>query len=152
MKFEWDPRKATRNLRKHRVSFEEGTTVFRDPLSVTANSELNDWSKANYKRADLGELVRGKHRQPAFNFLLQRDWIELCKCSPFRWRAWRRRRRRRWNRRRKLLLRKWNKKQRSRPREVLMLTKLEGNHFTDSTQSFDRLADGFHCFRLQILR
>lgn len=116
MKFEWDPRKATRNLRKHRVSFEEATTVFRDPLSVTApdlthssseyrfvtfglsstrklltirtpseeklfesspldalqskrersmkkakNSELNDWGKANYKRADLGELVRGKY-------------------------------------------------------------------------------------------
>jgi len=27
-KFEWDPRKAQLNLRKHRVSFEEAATVF----------------------------------------------------------------------------------------------------------------------------
>ena len=36
MKFEWDPRKAKLNLRKHRISFEEATTAFRDPLSATA--------------------------------------------------------------------------------------------------------------------
>lgn len=35
-KFEWDPRKAKLNVSKHRVSFEGATTVFRDPLSVTA--------------------------------------------------------------------------------------------------------------------
>ncbi len=35
MKFEWDARKAKLNLRKHRVSFEEATTAFRDPLSAT---------------------------------------------------------------------------------------------------------------------
>ena len=29
--FEWDSVKATRNLRKHSVSFEEATTVFSDP-------------------------------------------------------------------------------------------------------------------------
>lgn len=33
--FEWDPKKSTANLRKHRVSFKEATTVFGDPLSVT---------------------------------------------------------------------------------------------------------------------
>ena len=37
MKFEWDPRKAKRNLAKHRVSFEEATTVFLDPLSATGD-------------------------------------------------------------------------------------------------------------------
>jgi uncharacterized DUF497 family protein len=36
MQFEWDPRKARLNLAKHRVSFEEATTAFRDPLSATA--------------------------------------------------------------------------------------------------------------------
>jgi len=36
-KFEWDPRKAKLNLTKHRISFEEATTVFRDPLSATAS-------------------------------------------------------------------------------------------------------------------
>lgn len=33
--FEWDPRKATHNLRKHRVSFAEAATAFGDKLSVT---------------------------------------------------------------------------------------------------------------------
>jgi uncharacterized protein len=33
VKFEWDARKASTNLRKHRVSFEEATTVFADPLA-----------------------------------------------------------------------------------------------------------------------
>jgi uncharacterized protein len=37
MRFEWDPRKAQLNLRKHRISFEEATTVFRDPLSATGS-------------------------------------------------------------------------------------------------------------------
>ena len=36
MRFEWDPRKAVINLRKHRVSFEEATTALQDPLSATA--------------------------------------------------------------------------------------------------------------------
>jgi len=36
MKFQWDPRKARLNSAKHDVSFEEATTAFRDPLSVTA--------------------------------------------------------------------------------------------------------------------
>ena len=36
MKFEWnpkDPKKAASNLSKHRVAFEEGLTVFADPLA-----------------------------------------------------------------------------------------------------------------------
>jgi uncharacterized DUF497 family protein len=35
MKFEWNPDKATGNLDKHGVSFQEAVTVFNDPLSVT---------------------------------------------------------------------------------------------------------------------
>jgi uncharacterized protein len=33
--FEWDSAKAAKNLRKHRVSFEEASSVFYDPLAVT---------------------------------------------------------------------------------------------------------------------
>lgn len=33
MEFEWDPKKAAANLRKHRVSFYEAASVFSDPLS-----------------------------------------------------------------------------------------------------------------------
>jgi len=35
MQFEWDPKKAKSNLKKHRVSFEEAVTVFYDPLAAT---------------------------------------------------------------------------------------------------------------------
>ena len=35
MQFEWDRAKAAANLEKHGVSFEESSTAFRDPLSVT---------------------------------------------------------------------------------------------------------------------
>jgi uncharacterized protein len=35
MEFEWDPRKATHNRRKHGVDFVEAATVFDDPLSMT---------------------------------------------------------------------------------------------------------------------
>jgi hypothetical protein len=34
VRFEWDPRKAASNIRKHGVSFEEASTVFDDPLAV----------------------------------------------------------------------------------------------------------------------
>lgn len=35
IKFEWDPRKARRNLRKHGIDFNEASTVFADTLSIT---------------------------------------------------------------------------------------------------------------------
>lgn len=35
MEFEWDPRKAAHNRRKHGVDFVEAATVFDDPLSMT---------------------------------------------------------------------------------------------------------------------
>ncbi len=35
MRFDWDPRKAAANLRKHSVSFEEASTVFADDYSLT---------------------------------------------------------------------------------------------------------------------
>ena len=35
VEFEWDPKKAAKNLRKHRISFNEATTVFGDPLGTT---------------------------------------------------------------------------------------------------------------------
>ena len=35
IEFEWDPRKARRNLKKHHVAFHEAASIFRDPLGVT---------------------------------------------------------------------------------------------------------------------
>jgi uncharacterized DUF497 family protein len=39
VKFEWDPKKAAANLSKHRVMFEEGLTVFADPLAKILDDE-----------------------------------------------------------------------------------------------------------------
>jgi uncharacterized protein len=35
MEFEWDPKKAAANLKKHGVTFQEAATVFGDPLALT---------------------------------------------------------------------------------------------------------------------
>lgn len=35
MIYEWDAKKAKANLHRHGVSFEEGVTVFLDPLAIT---------------------------------------------------------------------------------------------------------------------
>jgi uncharacterized protein len=35
MRFEWDPKKAAANLKKHGVAFQEAATVFGDPLAIT---------------------------------------------------------------------------------------------------------------------
>ena len=37
MRFSWDPKKAAANLKRHGVSFEEASTVFRDTLSGTGS-------------------------------------------------------------------------------------------------------------------
>lgn len=41
MEFEWDSKKAKRNFKKHKVSFEEAATVFGDPLSLTIEDPLH---------------------------------------------------------------------------------------------------------------
>ena len=35
MNFEWDEAKAAANFRKHKVTFEEASTIFEDDLSLT---------------------------------------------------------------------------------------------------------------------
>jgi uncharacterized DUF497 family protein len=37
MRFQWDPRKAAANLAAHGVSFDDGSTVFGDPLAATTH-------------------------------------------------------------------------------------------------------------------
>ncbi len=39
--YDWDKRKAQTNLAKHKVSFEEGETIFDDPLLVTYADEMH---------------------------------------------------------------------------------------------------------------
>ncbi|MDP2210141.1 MAG: BrnT family toxin [Candidatus Aquicultor sp.] len=52
LNFEWDEEKAKANLKKHRVSFDEATTVFIDPFSITVPDP--DRSVDEQRYIDLG--------------------------------------------------------------------------------------------------
>ena len=54
--FEWDKRKAWLNLKKHRVSFEEAMTVFRDPLSITIPDPIH--SEDEERSVIIGESIK----------------------------------------------------------------------------------------------
>lgn len=56
MKFVWDREKATTNLRDHKVSFEEASTVFDDPLAVIFYDE--DHSMREEREIIVGHSVR----------------------------------------------------------------------------------------------
>lgn len=58
IKFEWDPNKATRNIRKHKVSFEEAATVFRDTLSITALDPDHSVDEDRYITIGLSSRMR----------------------------------------------------------------------------------------------
>jgi uncharacterized DUF497 family protein len=48
MLIEWDPEKAKRNLKKHRVSFGEAATVLFDPLSATFDDPDHSVAEERY--------------------------------------------------------------------------------------------------------
>jgi uncharacterized DUF497 family protein len=56
--FDWDPDKAAENLRRHRVSFEEAATIFRDPLSQTFPDPEHSEGEERY--LDIGHSERGR--------------------------------------------------------------------------------------------
>ena len=55
LNFEWDDDKATANLRKHKVSFDEAKTVFADPFSITISDAGH--SDDEYRFVDIGVSV-----------------------------------------------------------------------------------------------
>ncbi len=77
MQFEWNPGKANSNLKKHGVSFNEASTVFNDPLSVTFPDPDHSFGEERYviiglssanrmlivphtDRADLVRIISGR--------------------------------------------------------------------------------------------
>ena len=56
--FYWDDEKARANWLKHRVSFEEATGVFADPLSVTIDNPDHSTGEDRFVTIGLGELGR----------------------------------------------------------------------------------------------
>ena len=57
MNFVWDARKAGSNKKKHDVSFEEASTVFLDPLSITGADP--DHSAGEERRLTFGVSTQG---------------------------------------------------------------------------------------------
>ena len=58
MKFEWDPKKAEANLKIHGSTFEEGSTVFADPLAITFDDP--DHSTGEHRFLTFGLSASGK--------------------------------------------------------------------------------------------
>jgi len=69
MEFEWDSKKATENIQKHGVAFQEAATVFGDPLAITFD--------------DPGSLFK---RRPAHHLRVVTPEAAHC-CRPYR--TWR---------------------------------------------------------------
>ncbi len=58
IRFEWDPAKDDSNSAKHGVRFEEASTVFADPLSVTIGDP--DHSEAEFRFVTIGISVQNR--------------------------------------------------------------------------------------------
>lgn len=56
LEFEWDQDKARGNLKKHKVSFEEASSIFCDPLALTIPDPLH--SEEEDRFITLGESQR----------------------------------------------------------------------------------------------
>lgn len=64
MRFVWDDQKALSNLSKHGVTFEEASTVFRDPLSATGadpDHSLDEQRWITFAVPDAGRLLVVAH-------------------------------------------------------------------------------------------
>ena len=57
--FEWDPRKASANVGKHGVSFDEASTAFGDPLSMTIADPLHS-EQQEERLVLIGQSIGGR--------------------------------------------------------------------------------------------
>ena len=57
MTFEWDPRKARANLKKHHVDFDEAASVFLDPLATTYPDPAD--SSEEHREITVGYTIKG---------------------------------------------------------------------------------------------
>lgn len=53
LEFEWDEAKARENLKKHRVGFDEGKTIFNDPFLLTFPDIYNSGAEERYVNVGL---------------------------------------------------------------------------------------------------
>lgn len=76
LKFDWDEQKAIANLRKHKVSFDEGKTVFNDPFAITIDDPDHSFEEERY--IDIGRSVRG--RVIIVSYTERSDAIRIISC------------------------------------------------------------------------
>ena len=48
MEFEWDPKKAAANIRKHNITFQDAATIFGDSLAVTFEDPDHSMTENRY--------------------------------------------------------------------------------------------------------
>lgn len=58
VQFQWDAQKAAQNEKKHRITFAEATTVFRDPLALIFDDE--EHSTEEYREIIIGHSSRNR--------------------------------------------------------------------------------------------
>ncbi len=58
LSFEWDEDKTRANLKKHRIGFDEATTVFTDPFSVTIHDQ--GYSSDEQRFIDIGRSEKNR--------------------------------------------------------------------------------------------
>ena len=66
MDFEWDPKKASLNVREHRITFEEASTVFGDSLAVTfpdPDHSVGESRLLTFGISDQGRLLVVSHTE-----------------------------------------------------------------------------------------
>ena len=66
MKFEWDSQKAATNLRKHKVSFEEASTVLSDPMAATGidpDHSIDEFRYITFGVSNSGRLLVVAHTE-----------------------------------------------------------------------------------------
>lgn len=75
MKFEWAPQKATSNLRKHKVSFEEAATALNDPLAATGEDPDHSFGEnrdITFGISERNRLLVVAHRKSPKHFQMKR--------------------------------------------------------------------------------
>jgi uncharacterized DUF497 family protein len=58
LRFEWDPRKAAANIRRHRVSFEEASTAFYDDDAILIDDPEHSQGEARFVLLGLSARFR----------------------------------------------------------------------------------------------
>jgi uncharacterized protein len=68
VKLDWDTKKAASNLRKHRISFQEASTAFGDPMALTfddPNHSIGERRFLTFGIARTGKFVLISHTEEA---------------------------------------------------------------------------------------